>query len=80
MADKKVNIAVDNEIRKGFTLPEGSTWDKKTYNGMIEGKTTVRNKNAVVTEKLNYKNGNLNGKCLFYKNGCLKEKVTIKIM
>ena len=76
MADKKVNIAVDTEIRKGFSLPEGSTWDKKTYNGMIEGKTTVRNKNAVVTEKLNYKNGKLTDLCFFYKNGCLKEKVT----
>ena len=66
-----------DEIYKGFSLPEGYTWEPIKEGGSIKS-VTVRDRNNRLFVQLSYKSGKLDGLCEFYQDGILKEKRTYR--
>lgn len=58
---------------KGFTLPEGYTWNRSYEGGTLKS-ARVFDQNRKLNAKLFYAESGLNGLCEFYENGVLKEK------
>ena len=72
----KISDDIPNtSIYKGFSLPEGFTWDGTKENGSIKS-VTILDKNNNLYAKLKYHNGKLQGVSEFYDSGVLVEKRT----
>lgn len=71
-----INIELVDVISKGFVLPPGYTWNAKLDGGEKEGTITVMNEEGLIYAELQYKNNELNGECIFYEEGDIKEKIT----
>lgn len=71
MNDEDLNTVC--EMHKGFTLPEGYTWNR-SYEGGILKSARVFDQNRKLNAKLFYAESGLNGLCEFYEKGSLKEK------
>lgn len=60
-------------IRRGYSIPANCSYKEQVKNDTSE--VLVEDSSGNKVAKLMYKNGVLNGKCLFYENGQLKEEV-----
>lgn len=71
-----INIELVDVISKGFVLPPGFTQNATIDGGKKEGTITVMNEEGLIYAELQYKNNELNGECIFYEEGDIKEKIT----
>ena len=70
------NISSNDLIYKGYNLPTNCSWNINLENGKREGEAIVIDDLNTIIAKLIFKDDKLNGICVFFEDGMIKEKRT----